>query len=137
MKTLHFAYRVTDLDRSLDFYRTLGYDEVGRVDLGGGNSLTMLKFGGEATVTVELVHRPHDEPVVIGSGFSHFGVQVDDLAATVERLAKAGLEPGPVELPGGLQGPQTSWLLDPDGYRIELVQWPAGHADGITEADFA
>jgi lactoylglutathione lyase len=25
---------------------------------------------------------------------------------------------------------------DPDGYRIELVQWPAGHADGITEADF-
>jgi hypothetical protein len=24
---------------------------------------------------------------------------------------------------------------DPDGYRIELVQWPAGHADGITKAD--
>jgi lactoylglutathione lyase len=26
---------------------------------------------------------------------------------------------------------------DPDGNRIELVQWPAGHADGITAADFA
>ncbi len=24
----------------------------------------------------------------------------------------------------------------PDGYRIELVQWPTGHADGITAADF-
>ena len=22
------------------------------------------------------------------------------------------------------------------GYRIELVQWPPGHADGMTEADF-
>jgi len=30
-----------------------------------------------------------------------------------------------------------AWLTDPDGYRIELVQWPPGHADGITAADFA
>ena len=37
----------------------------------------------------------------------------------------------------GTEGPGTSWLTDPDGYRIELVQWPAGHADGMTEADFA
>jgi len=27
-------------------------------------------------------------------------------------------------------------LTDPDGYRIELVQWPPGHLDGITAADF-
>ena len=40
-------------------------------------------------------------------------------------------------LPAGTEGPQTSWITDPDGYRIELVQWPAGHADGMTEADFA
>jgi lactoylglutathione lyase len=33
--------------------------------------------------------------------------------------------------------PRTDWLTDPDGYRIEFVQWLAGHADGITEADFA
>jgi len=32
-------------------------------------------------------------------------------------------------------GLRTSWLTDPDGYRIELVQWPAGHAAGITIAD--
>jgi lactoylglutathione lyase len=25
---------------------------------------------------------------------------------------------------------------DPDGNRIELVQWPAGHPDGVTAADF-
>jgi lactoylglutathione lyase len=28
------------------------------------------------------------------------------------------------------------WVTDPDGNRIELVQWPAGHADGITAADW-
>jgi lactoylglutathione lyase len=32
---------------------------------------------------------------------------------------------------------RTSWLTDPDGYRIELVQWPPGHPAGMTSADFA
>jgi lactoylglutathione lyase len=32
--------------------------------------------------------------------------------------------------PAGTDGPQTTWITDPNGYRIELVQWPAGHADG-------
>jgi lactoylglutathione lyase len=27
-------------------------------------------------------------------------------------------------------------VRDPDGYLIELVQWPAGHADGLTADDF-
>jgi lactoylglutathione lyase len=45
--------------------------------------------------------------------------------------------PDPPALPGGADGPRTSWITDPDGYRIELVQWPAGHADGITRADLA
>ncbi|WP_281365082.1 VOC family protein [Phytohabitans houttuyneae] len=31
----------------------------------------------------------------------------------------------------------SSWLTDPDGHRIELVQWPAGHPAGMTAADFA
>jgi len=136
MRTLHPAYRVSDLTASLKFYAALGYEQVGRVDLGGGVTLTMLKFPSEEVVTLELAHRPSDGPVVIGSGFSHLAVQVDDISATIDALAKAGLDPGPVERPGGLEGPQTSWLIDPDGYRLELVQWPPGHPYGISEADF-
>ena len=136
VKTLHTAYRITDLAASLDFYTALGYGEVGRIDIGEGASLTVLKFPGEEVVTLELVHRPADGPVDIGTGFSHLVVQVDDLAATIEALSQAGLRPGPAERPGGPDGPQTSWLTDPDGYRIELVQWPPGHPDGITAADF-
>lgn len=136
VKTLHTAYRITDLAASLDFYTALGYGEVGRVDISDGASLTMLKSPGEAVVTIELVHRPADGPVDVGTGFSHLAVQVDNLAATIEHLSQAGLTPGPVEHPGGPDGPQTSWFADPDGYRIELVQWPPGHPDGITAADF-
>jgi lactoylglutathione lyase len=137
MRMLHTAYRVTDLAASVDFYTALGYDLVGRVDTGDGTSLTMLKFPGDQFVTLELAHQPLMDPVEIGTGFSHLVVQVDNIAATVDALAQAGLRPGPVELPAGPGGPRTSWLTDPDGYRIELVQWPPGHPDGITAADFA
>ena len=136
MRTLHTSYRVSNLSASLDFYTALGYIQVGRVDLGGGASLTMLNFPGEEVVTLELVHRPAAGPVDIGTGFSHIPVQVDDLPATLRRLSEAGLKPGPVERPGGQDGPQISWLTDPDGYRIELVQWPPGHPYGLTAADF-
>jgi lactoylglutathione lyase len=136
MRTLHCAYRVTDLALSLEFYKALGYREVGRVDIDEGTSLTMLKFPAEEVVTLELAHRPAQGPVAVGTGFSHLVVQVDDLRATVQALAQAGLKPGQLSRPGGPDGPQTAWLTDPDGYRIELVQWPPGHADGLTAADF-
>src|SRR5437762_10282178 len=84
MRTLHPAYRVTDLAASLDFYTALGYEQVGRVDVGNGSSLTMLKFPSEEVVTLELVHRPADGPVDIGTGFSHLPIQVDDLRFTIE-----------------------------------------------------
>jgi lactoylglutathione lyase len=136
-KTLHPAYRVADIGRSLEFYMAVGYAEVGRVDDGDGATLTMLKLPGDQRVTLELVHRPAGGAVEIGTGFSHLAVQVDDLAATTEALSAAGLRPGSIARPGGADGPQTAWLEDPDGYRIELVQWPPGHAEGITAADFA
>ena len=99
MKTLHTAYRVTDLAASLGFYSALGYREVGRVGMDDGASLTMLKFPGEHVVTLELVHRPADGPVQVGNGFSHLVVQVDDLAAIIGALSQRGLRPGPEQYP--------------------------------------
>jgi lactoylglutathione lyase len=113
----------------------LGYAELGRVDGGDGRRLVLLKFCGEAAASLELFHRPGGGPVDVGSGFDHLAIQVDTLAATLERLTDAGLEPGPLQYPGGPHGPKTLRLTDPDGYRIELVEWPPGHPDGITAAD--
>jgi lactoylglutathione lyase len=131
MRTLHTAYRVADLSASLEFYVEVGFEEVGRVQLPGDASLVLLKLDDEVT-TIELVDEPAARPVEIGNGLHHIVVQVDDLTATVDRLTRAGVTCGPIEHPG----PATSWLRDPDGYRIELVEWPPGHADGITAADF-
>ena len=136
VNTLHTAYRVSVLGVSLDFYAALGYRQIEHVGTGEGESLTMLKLPGDEVVTLELVHRPSDGPVVVGTGFSHLVVQVSDLAATIATLAQQGLRPEAEQHPAGTLGPRTSWLTDPDGYRIELVQWPPGHPDGITAADF-
>src|SRR5262245_59368987 len=131
-RTLHTGLRVTDLHVSLPFYVAVGYEIVGRVELGDGATLTVLKFPDEAVGTLELVHRPTDGAVRLGTGFSHLVVQVDDLTDACAALGAAGLDPEPERRPGGPDGPRTAWLTDPDGYRIELVQWPSGHADGLS-----
>ena len=137
MRTIFAAYRVSDLERSLTFYTALGYRELGQVTFDGdGARLAVLGFPGEPVATLELVHRPGEGPVHPG-GFDHLAVQVDDLTATRARLIDQGLDPSAVKRPGGADGPQTAWLEDPDGYRIELVEWPPGHAYGLTAADFA
>lgn len=137
MKTLHTAHRVGDLDQSLDFYRTLGFREVGRVAPGGETTLVMLNLPGDGDiVTLELVRDPAAGAIAIGNGFSHLAIQVDDLAATLAGLNTAGVAHPGIERPGGEAGAAVCNLRDPDGYRIELVQWPPGHPDDMTSADF-
>ena len=136
MRTLHVGLRVSDLERSLAFYTAVGYTVAGTVEGTAFGSLTMLRLPGDDFVTIELVHDPARGKVSLGTGLSHLVIQVESLDAALADLAAKGIVAEPPGLPGGPDGPQTSWITDPDGYRIELVQWPAGHADGMTEADF-
>jgi lactoylglutathione lyase len=135
MKTLHVGLRVAELDRSITFYTALGYQVVGTVPETEIGALTMLKLPGDAVVSLELVHQPGTEPIE-PRGLSHLVVQVEDLHDTVDRLAARGIQTDPPSSPDGSSDFWTTMLIDPDGYRIELVQWPAGHADGLTAADF-
>jgi lactoylglutathione lyase len=135
MRTLFAACRVSELEQSLAFYTTLGYRVLGQVAFDDGGRLAVLSFPDEPVATLELVHRPNAGPVEPG-GFDHLAIQVDDLADTRATLTDRGLAPVEAELPGGPEGPRTAWLVDPDGYRIELVEWPAGHPYGLTADDF-
>jgi lactoylglutathione lyase len=133
MRTLHVGLRVTDLERSLAFYTAVGYEVVGRVPETPIGHLTMLKLPDDDFVTVELVH--DGDPVDHGTDVSHLVVQVESLADALESLAGHGIEPvAPVQDHG--HGMATTLIADPDGRRIELVQWPAGHPDGMTAADW-
>jgi lactoylglutathione lyase len=135
MRTLHFGLRVADLDRSLAFYTAVGYQVVGTVPGTALGNLTMLKLADDDFVMIELVSGPSREGAG-GSGLSHFVIKVESLEATMAELAAAGLDVEAPDSPDGTDDFRTTWITDPDGNRIELVQWPAGHADGITAADW-
>jgi len=135
MRTLHFGLRVADIDQSLAFYTAVGYAVVGTVPGTPLGDLTMLKLPDDDFVMIELVSGPSRDGVAGGSGLSHFVIKVESLEATVADLAAAGLDVEAPDPPDGTDDVLTTWITDPDGNRIELVQWPAGHADGMTAAD--
>jgi len=135
MRTLHFGVRVADLARSLEFYTAVGYEVVGTVPETALGALTMIKLPGDDFVAIELVHDP---PRGDGDGrnvLSHFVIKVESIDTTVADLAAAGVEVEPPTSPDGSDDFRTTWIVDPDGNRIELVQWPSGHTDGMTAAD--
>lgn len=71
-----------------------------------------------------------------GDAVNHLVVQVASMTDTVARLTERGITVEDRNTPDGPDGIALGWLTDPDGHRIELVQWPAGHPDGMTAADF-
>ena len=136
MRTLHFGLRVADLERSLAFYTAVGYQVVGSVPETAFGHLTMLKLPDDDFVTIELVYDPAKGEAGLGTGLNHFVVKVASLDATITELAAQGIDADTPESPDGSDDVRTTWITDPDGNRIELVQWPAGHPDGITAADW-
>ena len=137
MRTLHFGLRVADRCRALAFYEALGYQIVGEVPDTGMGHLTMIRLPEDDFVTIELVHDPSVLPTEGASGFSHFVISVPSLDAVLAELAAHGIEAAAATSPDGSAQFRTTWIVDPDGNRIELVQWPPGHADGITAADWS
>jgi lactoylglutathione lyase len=142
MRTLHLGLRVADRERSLAFYTAVGYEVVGEVPETPIGHLTMLKLPSDQFVTIELVHRPttrDDVPPSTGPlscGLSHFVIAVDSMDTTVRELTSRGIDVEDTTSPDDSEHFLTTWITDPDGNRIELVQWPPDHPGGITAGDW-
>ena len=136
MRALHVGLRVAELARSLAVYRAVGYQVLGEVPEPGIGHLTMLKLPDDDFVTLELVHHADVRPSGGDSALSHLVIQVDNMEATRTMLSARGIAVDEPTSPDGSPDFWTVVIADPDGNRIELVQWPHGHANGITAADF-
>ena len=78
-------------------------------------------------VTVNISGARTDEQMGGGDatahwGIEHFGINVDDLDAEIERLTELGadLMEGPIDLPGGLR---IAFIKAPDDVRVEIMQY--------------
>lgn len=119
---LHTCYRIGDIERSVAFYGKLGFEELRRMPIGEEAINVFMAIPGDE-VALELTYNHGVDSYEIGSGYGHVALAVDDLDATLERLATEGVEPEkPPYRPGGrTTGHRICFVRDPDGYRIELI----------------
>ncbi|EGU48489.1 lactoylglutathione lyase [Vibrio ichthyoenteri ATCC 700023] len=125
MKFLHTMIRVTNLEKSIEFYtQVLGMSVLDRMD-NTEYRYTLVFVGypdqSDAT-TIELTHNWDTDQYQLGDAFGHLALGCEDLYATCDQIRQLGgnitREPGP------LKGGEThiAFIKDPDGYAIELIQ---------------
>ncbi len=120
---LHTCYRIGDIERSVEFYSKLGFEEARRMPIGDEAINVFMAMPGEDQARLELTYNHGVSDYEHGTGYNHIALLVDDLDATLERLAGEGIEPEkPPYRPGGrTEGHRICFVRDPDGYRIELI----------------
>ncbi len=125
MRLLHTMLRVTDLERSLAFYRdVLGMKLLRRQDYPEGKfTLAFVGYQDERDGAVlELTHNWDVAGYELGTAYGHIAVEVDDayLACDLARQqgGKVTREAGPMK-----HGTTViAFIEDPDGYKIEFIQ---------------
>ena len=119
MKYLHTMVRVTDLERSLHFYRDLlGLKELRRTDNERGRyTLVFLGAPGNPESQVELTYNWDPETYTMGRAFGHLAYEVDDIYALCAKLAAAGVTINRPPRDGHM-----AFVRSPDNVAIELLQ---------------
>lgn len=120
-KLLHTRYRVTDLEKTVAFYRdVLGLQETRRHTSGRGSQLVFFKAPGSEE-EIEICKFDESGPVVVGPDLTHLAFLVDDLDKFAREAAGKGypLSDGPHRTPGG---DAIAFIDAPEGYEIELIE---------------
>jgi lactoylglutathione lyase len=121
MELIHTCYRIGDIDRSVAFYKALGFDEISRMPIRDEAINVFMGLPNDGA-RLELTYHFGVDSYELGTGYNHIAVTADDLDATLERLAGEGIEPEkpPYTVRDG--GPRLCFVRDPDGYRVELIE---------------
>jgi lactoylglutathione lyase len=126
VKYLHTMIRISDVDKSLDFFcGKLGLKEVRRYDSEKGR-FTLIFLAAPEDVgraredkapLVELTHNWDPEAYQGGRNFGHLAYEVDDIYALCKRLADGGITINRPPRDGHM-----AFIRSPDGISIELLQ---------------
>jgi len=126
MEYLHTMVRVSDLEKSLDFYcNKLGLVEVRRKESEKGRfTLVFLaapqdldKVKESTSPLVELTYNWDTEDYQGGRNFGHLAYRVDDIYKTCERLKSGGVTINRPPRDGHM-----AFVRSPDNISIEILQ---------------
>lgn len=122
IRFLHTRIRVRDLDRSISFYKNLGYELGELKESPQGNSLAFLELPGNE-VFLELCHSP-EYTATCPEDLMHTCLGVPDIVAYCDGVEKAGIEIWPSgwreKFTSG--GRKMAFVTDPDGYEVEILE---------------
>ena len=119
-KLLHTRYRVSDLEKTISFYKdVLGLEEVRRQTSGRGSQLVFLK-APDSDVEIEICKFDESGPIVVGPDLTHLAFEVEDLDEFAKKAAAKGypLSDGPHSTGSG----RIAFIDAPEGYEIELIE---------------
>jgi lactoylglutathione lyase len=126
MEYLHTMVRISDIEKSLDFYcHRLGLIEVSRRENEKGRyTLIFLSAPGDMeraeamrSPLVELTYNWDPEKYTGGRNFGHLAYRVDDIYATCQRLMDGGVTINRPPRDGHM-----AFVRSPDNISIELLQ---------------
>ena len=119
MKYLHTMVRVSDVEKSLEFYcKQLGLVELRRHDSEQGRfTLIFLAAPGDEEAQIELTHNWDPEDYGEGRNFGHLAYRVDDIYALCQKLMDAGVTINRPPRDGHM-----AFVRSPDNISIELLQ---------------
>jgi lactoylglutathione lyase len=120
MELIHTCYRITDIDRSVAFYRALGFEERRRLPIRDEAINIYLGLPGDDD-RLELTFNFGVTSYELGTAYGHIAVTVDDIDAALAELAGQGIEPERPPYTVSEGGSRLCFVRDPDGYRIELI----------------
>jgi lactoylglutathione lyase len=120
VELIHTCYRITDPERSVAFYEALGFEKRRELPIRDEAVNIFMGLPGDGD-RLELTYNFGVDSYELGTGYGHVAVAVDDIEATLARLAQQGIEPErpPYRVREG--GSLLCFVRDPDGYRIEII----------------
>lgn len=126
MQFLHTMFRVTDLEKSLDFYcNGLGLQELSRKEYPQGkftliflaSSQDIKNMGEQNCPMLELTYNWEPEVYTEGRNFGHVAFRVDDIYKTCQNLLQSGEVINRPPRDGHM-----AFVRSPDNISIELLQ---------------
>jgi lactoylglutathione lyase len=116
--------RITDPERSREFYEALGFRFDREMDIVRNGELEATNYFysiDNAEDVLELTFNHDGRSYELGTGYGHIAIGVDDLDDTLAQLKGQGIEPErePYRVREG--GSRICFVNDPDSYRVELI----------------